>query len=224
MIVVDTGVLLAAADADDHYHDQAAAFLDGHEPDELVVPATVATETSWMTEDRLDPAAAAAFIASIADGDLHVVELTLSDYGRCAQPVDAYADLGLGLVDASVVAVAERLGVTTVATFNHRHFRVVRRCRAAVSLPRLRTGPLTCAVDRGRGGRRRRTDGTPVVMTAAVLDAPHSLVPGHVTTPSAPVTNGGDRFEVLVDRCRQRRGHRREVEGRGPKPVFGPSR
>ena len=38
----------------------------------------------------------------------------------------AYADLGLGLVDASVVAIAERLGATTIATLNHRDFMVVR--------------------------------------------------------------------------------------------------
>lgn len=40
--------------------------------------------------------------------------------------VETYADLDLGFVDASVVAVAERLGVDTVATINHRDFRVVR--------------------------------------------------------------------------------------------------
>lgn len=40
--------------------------------------------------------------------------------------IDTYHDLGLGLVDASVVAVAERLGITQIATLDHRHFRVVR--------------------------------------------------------------------------------------------------
>jgi hypothetical protein len=37
-----------------------------------------------------------------------------------------YADLGLGLVDASVVAVAERYQTATLATLNHRDFGVVR--------------------------------------------------------------------------------------------------
>jgi predicted nucleic acid-binding protein len=37
-----------------------------------------------------------------------------------------YADLPLGAVDASVVAIAERLGVTEVATLDRRHFTVVR--------------------------------------------------------------------------------------------------
>ena len=35
-------------------------------------------------------------------------------------------DLPLGAADASVIAVAERLGVHQVATFGHRHFTIVR--------------------------------------------------------------------------------------------------
>lgn len=37
-----------------------------------------------------------------------------------------YAEVGLGIVDVSVIAVAERLGVTTIATLNRRDFAVVR--------------------------------------------------------------------------------------------------
>ncbi len=40
--------------------------------------------------------------------------------------IETYHDLGLGLVDASVVTVAENLGVTVLATLNHRDFTVVR--------------------------------------------------------------------------------------------------
>lgn len=58
--------------------------------------------------------------------DIHVVDLTRVDYLRCIELIDRYADLGLGLVDASIVAVAERLGHTMIATLNHRDFRVVR--------------------------------------------------------------------------------------------------
>lgn len=43
-----------------------------------------------------------------------------------ADLVETYADLPLGTSDASVVALAERLGVVDVATVDHRHFRVVR--------------------------------------------------------------------------------------------------
>jgi predicted nucleic acid-binding protein len=47
------------------------------------------------------------------------------DWDRAVELVETYSDLGLGLVDASVVAVAERLGISEVATTNHRDFLVV---------------------------------------------------------------------------------------------------
>jgi uncharacterized protein len=43
-----------------------------------------------------------------------------------AELVRTYADLGLGGVDSSVIAIAERLGISTIATLDQRHFRVVR--------------------------------------------------------------------------------------------------
>jgi hypothetical protein len=43
-----------------------------------------------------------------------------------AELVGTYLDLPLGIVDAAVIAIAERLGLTEVATVDHRHFSVVR--------------------------------------------------------------------------------------------------
>jgi uncharacterized protein len=40
--------------------------------------------------------------------------------------VRQYADLPLGGTDAAVIATAERLGVTGVATVDRRHFTIVR--------------------------------------------------------------------------------------------------
>ena len=39
---------------------------------------------------------------------------------------ERYADTGLGLADASLVALAERLGTNEIATLDERHFRAVR--------------------------------------------------------------------------------------------------
>lgn len=50
----------------------------------------------------------------------------MEDWDRIAELVDTYADLHLGGVDASLVAVAERLVATDVATLDRRHFSVVR--------------------------------------------------------------------------------------------------
>jgi predicted nucleic acid-binding protein len=70
--------------------------------------------------------AEARFLRLAATGRLHVTDLTPADYRRCVELVEQYADLGLGLVDASIVVVAENLALHTIATLNERDFRVVR--------------------------------------------------------------------------------------------------
>ncbi len=83
-------------------------------------------ETGWMIERQLGPAAEEELYLSIVDGEIELQQLSLDDWKRIAALTRQYADNGLGGVDASLVAVAERLGLETVATVDHRHFRAVR--------------------------------------------------------------------------------------------------
>ena len=114
----------AGADQDDAHHGACAALLDS-QPGPLLVPVPVITETSWLIETRLGPAAEARFLRATRT-ELSRVDLSDQDWDRAIELVETYSDLGLGLVDASVVAVAERLGVSEVATTNRRDFLVVR--------------------------------------------------------------------------------------------------
>lgn len=83
-------------------------------------------ECAWQVERNVGPEAEAEFVRRMASGQFKVVDVGTADYQRCAELIDAYADLGLGLVDASVVTVAENLQTRLLATLNHRHFAVVR--------------------------------------------------------------------------------------------------
>ena len=125
MIIVDTGPLYAATDISDAHHDACAALFS--DPgDQLVIPVSVVVETSFLIEGHLGPSAEAAFLASLASTGIVVEQLGQDDLARMAELVSTYADLPLGAVDASVVAVAERLGATTLMTLDRRHFTVVR--------------------------------------------------------------------------------------------------
>lgn len=135
MLLVDTNIFVAAADTSTPEHEQCVAVLDEHS--DLVVPAPVGVETAWMIESRLGAEAEAAFVDSVATGELEVVGLTEADWARCRDLIIQYTDLRLGLVDASVVALAERLSITTVVTLNRRDFAVVRptHCEALQLIP-----------------------------------------------------------------------------------------
>jgi predicted nucleic acid-binding protein len=92
----------------------------------LLTTALVVAEAGWLIERQLGAAAEAAFYGALAAGELRVETLTDSDWSRIGELVEQYGDLSLGGVDASLVAVAERLAITSIATLDRRDFTVVR--------------------------------------------------------------------------------------------------
>lgn len=124
MILVDTGPLVADADADDDNHERCRDYLDVA-PRPLLVPSTVIPEVCFLLARNLGAAAESAFLRAFPD-ELTLEQVTVADLQRAAQLVDQYSDLPLGLVDASIVAVAERLDLTELMTLDRRHFSVVR--------------------------------------------------------------------------------------------------
>ena len=69
--------------------------------------------------------AAAALAVTPASAALRVVATT-ADLTRCRDLQDQYSDQSLGVVDASVLALVERLGEAKLATLDHRHFALLR--------------------------------------------------------------------------------------------------
>lgn len=125
MIIVDTGPLIAAADADDHDHERCVAMFQATRRPWLV-PQPVIAEVCYMLERERGSQAEAAFLRSFGRRELTLAPLTIEDTERMAELVETYASLRLGGVDAAVIAIAERLNVATVATLNRRDFAVVR--------------------------------------------------------------------------------------------------
>ena len=136
MLIIDTGVLLAAADDNDPAHQACCDVIETTTAFLITTPLVVA-ETGYLIDRQLGPTAEAAFYRSIANGDLLVEHLTAMDWQRVAELVESYADFPLGGTDASVIAIAERLGIIRVATLDRRHFQAVRpmHCEAFDLVP-----------------------------------------------------------------------------------------
>ncbi len=86
----------------------------------------VVTEVACLVGTRLGTDAEVRFLGDLAGGALAAEPVHPRDWLRIAELTSRYRDLPLGTVDASVVATAERLGVSELATFDRRHFSVVR--------------------------------------------------------------------------------------------------
>lgn len=136
MLVVDAGPLIAAATKRDRNHHRCLALLTATAAP-LVVPALVVTEIAYFLGDRVGAAAELAFARSLGDRELLVEPVDSTDWVRIRELCDRYVDLPLGIVDASVIAACERLGATTLATLDRRHFATVRprHCPALTLVP-----------------------------------------------------------------------------------------
>jgi hypothetical protein len=135
VLLVDTGIFVSAADQDEPRHSECADLLRARR--DLAVTASVIPEAAWMIERRLGPPAEIRFLTLVTSNRFDIVDLTPEDHRRVIELIGRYADLGLGYVDASIVAAAERLAVTTIATLNRRDFTVVRptHCEALDLIP-----------------------------------------------------------------------------------------
>jgi len=92
---------------------------------QLVVPCGILAEIGYFIERDLGQRLISAFIDDL-DAERYRVDCGQTDYQRVHHLVERYADLPLGLADATVIACAERHG-GRVATLDHRHFGVVAR-------------------------------------------------------------------------------------------------
>lgn len=124
-LILDTGPLLAALDSADPDHERCAELI-GTADEDLVVPALVLAELDYWCRERLSERAWLVFLEDLLAGSYRSEPPTESDLTRCLALQRDYADLGLGVVDASVMALSERLGEEKVGTLDHRHFGVVR--------------------------------------------------------------------------------------------------
>lgn len=122
-VLVDTGILYALADKDDDWHGRAKQWVTATQ-ELLLVPVVVLPETAYLISRRLGSKAEQVFISSLAAEELGVEPLKRADLSRSAALMTRFPDIGF--VDATVVAMAERLRLTTIATTDRRHFAAVR--------------------------------------------------------------------------------------------------
>lgn len=124
-LILDTGPLLAALDAADPDHSRCAALIT-EATEDLVVPLLVLAEVDYWCAERLSADAWLTFLDELLAGVYRLEAPTTTDLTRARELQGTYRDLALGVVDATVIALAERLREPRVATLDHRHFATVR--------------------------------------------------------------------------------------------------
>ena len=122
--VVDSGPVVAAADPADPRCGEVRALLR-ETPGRLVIPAPVTAEVDHLIGVRVGPRTRRRFLADLAAGRFHVACLTPREHEQALAVDERYADLSLGLADASLVVLAERFETRRILSFDHRDLRAV---------------------------------------------------------------------------------------------------
>ena len=142
MIVVATGAIVALVDADDRHH-RALRTVYETCGDEWVLPWAILPEVDHLLTRHVSAQAADAFRADLAAGAFTVEWGCDEDLVRAHVLCAQYAKLELGLVDAAVLAVAERCAARAIVTVDPRDFGAVSLPRGVLLLPRDGVGLFT---------------------------------------------------------------------------------
>ena len=141
MVVADTGAIVALLDADDDHHAAVRALFVA-DPQAWILPWAILPEVDYLVSMRLGAGMHRAWLDDLAERALAVEWGEDDDLSGARALITQYASLDMGLVDAMVMATAERLKAD-IATLDLRHFGAVRLKHAPQLLPRdLGLGPV----------------------------------------------------------------------------------
>jgi uncharacterized protein len=129
VIVLDSGGLYACLDADEPDHHAATAVVAA-DPGPLLLSPLVLAEVDYLVQRRLGIPAEISFLEDVDAGAYTLVGFGADDVHQATALVKQYADLGIGITDASVAVIAGRYRTTELLCLDERHFRVIRPLRA----------------------------------------------------------------------------------------------
>jgi uncharacterized protein len=134
VLVADTGALVALLDRDDTHH-RAMRALFAAEPETWILPWAILPEVDYLVFTRLGEHVQRVWLDDLARGAFAVEWGKAEDLPLAHALIRRYDSLDIGLVDAVVMVLAERLGAD-IATVDLRHFGAVRLTHTPRLLPR----------------------------------------------------------------------------------------
>ena len=147
-VIVDAGPLIGWFDSNDPYHKPVRGFFENYRG-ELLSTWPVLGEVCHLLPERM----VADFVRWVGRGGVTVVDVPLSALPGLADRIDKYADLPMDLADASLIWLAESLGLLEVLTIDRRDSGIYRTARGQ-ALRNVLFDPPPPAPARRRAGKR----------------------------------------------------------------------
>jgi predicted nucleic acid-binding protein len=125
MLILDTSGAFAAMDRAATEHRAAKKVIDGERRGIMLSPFVLA-ELDYMLLTRMGVRAELDYLREVSRGAYELIPMTRYEVEQAADLIGRYADMEVGLADASVALLAARFGTTRVLTLDQRHFRAMK--------------------------------------------------------------------------------------------------
>jgi len=123
--LVDASYLVALGYPRDRNHAKVKQFTEAHEMG-LLIPDVVLVEAIYNLQCLGSTPATIQFSTLLIAQSPRFVPLTVTDFARTVALMDRYRDAELDFVDCCLTALAERLNITRICTFDRRDFSLIR--------------------------------------------------------------------------------------------------
>lgn len=125
-IITDTSYLFALYNAKDINHQVAVDFAFHLITDEMLVPDVILPELAYVFTRVLGYAGVLSLLTNFRTSEIELLSLEKGDLHRIRQITETYASAQFDIVDCCIMALAERLQISRIATFDRRDFSIFR--------------------------------------------------------------------------------------------------
>ncbi|MBX3084396.1 MAG: PIN domain-containing protein [Anaerolineae bacterium] len=124
-ILIDSSFLYELHNPKTFFRTQVAQFVQV-EKRPRIVPDVVLTEGAYLIRQRIGQHAVIRFLTTVDILGFQFEPVTGSDLKRAGQIMNHYRDADFDFVDCCIMAISERLNITTVYTLDRRDFAMFR--------------------------------------------------------------------------------------------------
>jgi len=124
IVIADTGFIVALANLSDSKHQIVKEYYSQYQT--IFMPQTVLAEVAYLIGRESGIKTVVKFLKGLSKSRFSVIPITSEDILRTAEILEQYLDSRIDFVDASVMAIAERLNIVTILTLDQRDFNLYR--------------------------------------------------------------------------------------------------
>ena len=124
-VIADSSFIFALFNAQDPHSPEARAFAAAN-LDIIVVPDIILPEISYLFRRDFGYAGVQVLLERFNAYEVPFERITRSDLRRMHEIAVTYASAQFDIVDCCIMAIAERLDITRIATFDRRDFSIFR--------------------------------------------------------------------------------------------------